>query len=232
MHIIVIICNISFISLMLITVFIAVCLLNLHEDERMKPRNWIPVGWIPVYDDSRDKRPGTGFESSAARKIRLYHQCWIEFLDGWAARTKDAMLLPWADGVTRSTRLFIGGVMGDQQEGDKYTGEPCLCHRCFAPRKRYLDTDDFEVKTMRKVRQRVECAAAGGFMKGSRGARIVKWDPDGRNVRAGPGIIAIMYIMSFIYIISIESHFNLQECDIMSHNEKRPGHICSSTRSG
>jgi hypothetical protein len=37
----------------------------------------------------------------------------------------------------------------------------------FAPRKRYLDTDaDFEVKTMRKVRQRVEFAAAGGFMKG------------------------------------------------------------------
>jgi hypothetical protein len=87
------------------------------------------------------------------------HQCWIEFLDGWAdsaERTKDAMLVPWADGVTRSTRLFIGGVMGDQQEGDKYTGEPCLCHRCFAPRSKYLHTADYEVKTMRKVRQRVE----------------------------------------------------------------------------
>ena len=132
----------------------------------MKPRNWIPVGWIPCYDESRDKRRKTGFESTSARKIRLYHQCWLEFLDGWAKRTKDAMLLPWADGVTRSTRLFIGGVMGDQQEGDKYTGEPCLCHRCYAPRKRYLDTDaDFEVKTMRKVRQRVEFAAAGGFAK-------------------------------------------------------------------
>ncbi len=129
----------------------------------MKPRNWIPVGWIPCYNDSRDNRPGKGFESKSARKIRVYHQCWIEFLDGWAERTKDAMILSWADGVTRSTRLFIGGVMGDQEEGDKYTGEQCLCHRCLAPRKRYLDTDqDFEVKTMRKVRQRVELAAAGG----------------------------------------------------------------------
>ena len=116
----------------------------------------------------------------------------IQFLDKWAERTKDAILLPWADGVTRSNRLFIGGVLVDQQEGDKYTGEPCVCHCYFAPRKRYLKTGDFEAKTMRKVRQRVEIAAAGGYLKGSRNSkRVVKWDPDGRNVRPGPGIIAI-----------------------------------------
>ena len=74
------------------------CLLNLHEDERLKPRNWVPVGWIPVYDESRDKRPGTGFDSTSARKYRLYHACWIEFLDRWAERTKNAILIPWADG--------------------------------------------------------------------------------------------------------------------------------------
>jgi hypothetical protein len=131
----------------------------LHEDERTKPRNWIPVGWIPVYDESRDKRPGKGFDSTSAPKFRLYHQCWIEFLDKWAERTKDAILLP------RLTRPFIGGVSGDQQEGDKYTGEPCVCHRCFAPRKRYLETADFVAKTMRKVRQRVELAAAGSMSR-------------------------------------------------------------------
>jgi hypothetical protein len=69
--------------------------------------------------------------------------------------------------------------MGDQQGGDKYTGEPCLCHHCFAPRKRYLDTDqDFGVKTMYKVRQRVELESVGGSMKGNNRQRIVKWDPD------------------------------------------------------
>ena len=94
----------------------AVSLLNLHEDERTKPRNWILVGWIPVYDESRDKRPNKGFDSTSARKIRLYHQCWIEFLDKWAERTKEAILLPWADGVNRLARIFIGGIMGDQQE--------------------------------------------------------------------------------------------------------------------
>jgi hypothetical protein len=194
-----------------------VSLLNLHEDERMKPRNWIPVGWIPVYDESRDKRPIRGFDSTSARKIRLYHQCWIEFLDKWAERTKDAILLPWADGVTRSTRLFIGGVLGDQQEGDKYTGEPCVCHRCYAPSKRYLETADFEAKTMRKVRQKVELAAAGMYLKGRRNStRVVKWDPDGRNVRPGPGIIAIIHITYIIPIMYINSLFTTQVCYIMS----------------
>jgi hypothetical protein len=177
---------------------IAVCLLNLYEEERTKPNNWIPVGWLPVYDEKRDRRPAQGYESSPARKIRLYHQCWIEFLDGWAVRTKHAIFLPWADGFTRLTRLFIGGVMRDQQEGDTYTGEPCMCHRCFALRTHYLATADYEVKTMRKVRQRVEIAAAGGFMKGSGSKRVVKWDSDGRNVRPGPGIIEIIALLQLL----------------------------------
>jgi hypothetical protein len=55
---------------------------------------------------------------------------------------------------------------------------------------------------MRKVRQRVECAAAGGFMKGSHRTRIVKWDPDGRNVRPGQGIITIIGIICIILVKS------------------------------
>ena len=57
---------------------------------------------------------------------------------------------------------------------------------------------------MRKVRQRVEIAAAGGYMKGIKDKRVVRWDADGRNVRAGPGIIALIIIiavMAFILII-------------------------------
>ncbi len=156
-----------------------------------------------MYDESRDRRPARGYESTAAQKIRLYHQCWIEFLDGWAERTKDAIFLPWADGFTRLTLLFIGCVMGDQQEGEKYTGEPCMCHRRFAPRTHYLATADYEVKTMRKVRQRVEVAAAGGFMSGSWSKRVVKWDSDGSNVRPGPGIIEMIGFIAIIVIILI-----------------------------
>ena len=114
-----------------------------------------------------------------------------------------------------------------------------MCHRCFAPRKRYLDTADFEAKTMRKVRQRVEIAAAGGYLKGCRNStRVVKWDADGRNVRAGPGIIAIIVITCIItiiyimFLITLSAVLTKQECCIMSLNEKRPVPTCSSTRSG
>jgi hypothetical protein len=93
--------------------------------------------------------------------------------------------------------------MGDQQEGDKYTGEPCVCHRCFAPRNQFLETADFEVKTMRKVRAQVEFAAAGGHLKGGKGKRC--WDPDGRNVTAGPDIIHIILIISCMQIIHINA---------------------------
>ncbi len=89
------------------------------------------LGGCLLYIEQLDKRPITGLESTSARKIHLYHQWWIKFLDGWAERTKEAILLPWADRVTRLTWLFIR-VMGDQLEGNKYTGEPCLCHCCYA----------------------------------------------------------------------------------------------------
>ena len=49
----------------------------------------------------------------------------------------------------------------------------------------------------------VEIAAAGGYMKGIRDKRVVRWDPGGRNVRAGPGIIHIIFIMSIMRIIRI-----------------------------
>ena len=67
-----------------------VCLLNLHEDERLKPRAWVPVGWLPVYNEkSASSRPARGFHSSTACKMQLYHQCWIEFLDKWAVKTSN-----------------------------------------------------------------------------------------------------------------------------------------------
>ncbi len=95
----------------------------------------------------------------------------------------------------------------------------------FCASQRYLDTADFEAKNMRKVRQRVEIAAAGGYLKGHRNStRVVKWDADGRNVRAGPGIIAIIAIISIITVIYIlflmclSALFTKQVCCFMSLN--------------
>ena len=111
--------------------------------------------------------------------------------------------------------------MGDQQEGDKYTGEPCMCHRCYAPRSHYLDAAEYEVKTMRKARQRVEIAVAGGFLKGSGSKRVVKWDPDGRNVRPGPGIIAIIAFIVIIAMILIMFHLFRIRCQTLRNRAKK-----------
>ena len=79
-----------------------------------------------------------------------------------------------------------------------------MCHRCFAPRKRYLETADFEAKTMRKVRLKVEIAAAGGYLKGRHSStRVVKWDPDGRNVRPGPGIFHLYLLYTLNTLCSL-----------------------------
>ena len=99
------------------------------------------------------------------------------------------MILTWADGVERRSRIFLGGLLGDQQEGDKFTGEPCVCHRCFAARKDYLVSDaPAQAKSSKRMRLKVEAAAAGAHLKGARDKWVVKWDSDGRNVRPGPGV--------------------------------------------
>ena len=206
------------------------CLLNLHEDERSKPSAWVPVAWLPVYQDDRAKglRPGSGFDSTAARKMRLYHRCWIEFLDGWEARTRDALILTWSDGVQRSTRIFFGGVLGDQQEGDKFTAEPVVCHRCTAARKDYLKTDaQAHVKTSQGMRLKVEAAAAGAHLKGkSKEKWIVKWDQDGRNVRPGPGTSSRFFqSLALLWIFT-------QAPNTTSLNAKGQGHTFCLTRSG
>jgi hypothetical protein len=113
-----------------------------------------------------------------------------------------------------------------------------VCHRCFAQRHQYLDTAYVEVKTIRKVRARVEFAAAGGHLKGSRGTRVVRWDPDGRNVTAGP-VLYILYVLCQLFTLSALSVLyvlffsnDLQAQDFMILSGKKPAHICSSTHSG
>ncbi len=75
--------------------------LNLHENERQKPANWIPIGWMPRYDDKLATRPGQDYESNAARNARLFHDCFRSLLSTWDAK--------------RQTQFFLGGLMGDQQ---------------------------------------------------------------------------------------------------------------------
>jgi hypothetical protein len=90
-------------------------ILNLHENERQKPEKWIPMGWMPIYDDDLTKCPGQGYESDQARKIRLFHDCFRHLPSNWDNQTKRAQNVVWGDQVRRQTRFFLGELMGDQQ---------------------------------------------------------------------------------------------------------------------
>ena len=102
-------------------VIITVSILNLHEDERQKPENWIPIGWMPIYDDKQSKRPTQGYEADPARKARLFHDCFRLLLRTWDEETKHPQNIVWGDQKRRQTRFFLGGLMGDQQVMDMHT---------------------------------------------------------------------------------------------------------------
>ena len=100
---------------------LSVSILNLHEDERQKPENWIPIGWMPCFDDekARTLRPGQGYESCNARKNRLFHDCFRHLLQNWDADTRNPQTIVWGDQKRRQTRFFLGGLMGDQPVNTK-----------------------------------------------------------------------------------------------------------------
>ncbi len=67
--------------------------LNIHEDERMKPENWIPLCWLPIIDDCKSLRPGQGYEGGPARNLRLQHECWKRFLSNGIHSDQQVLLL-------------------------------------------------------------------------------------------------------------------------------------------
>ncbi len=88
-------------NLTLCVLMFAVSVLNLHEDERQKPENWIPIGWIPVYYDNLSKRPGQGYEGDAARKARLFHDCFRNLLSTWDKKTETELIQNYRAGRAR-----------------------------------------------------------------------------------------------------------------------------------
>ena len=59
----------------------SVSVLNLHEDERQKPENWIPIGWMPNYDKDLTKRPGQGTNRTRLEKSACFMTAFSTF---WA----------------------------------------------------------------------------------------------------------------------------------------------------
>ncbi len=100
--------------------------LNLHEEERQKRENRIPIGWMPNYDLTN--RPGQGYECDQARKFDCFMTAFATFCaTGIIKPNKRRTLFGYQ--VRRQTRFFLGGLMGDQQikayplNNSKYMGK-------------------------------------------------------------------------------------------------------------
>ena len=191
----------------------AVSLLNLTEEVRSKPENWIPVGWIPIYRNELSKRPSSGYESDSARYHRLMHDCLRSCLEDWDAKTQHTVNIVYGDDVCRQTRVFLGGLLCDQQvcilfifdiycilhifdilcifqECDVFTCEPApACHRCTVTKGELLSTALFSSETTTSRKEAILKAASGQdrFVRGVQtGEPVVQWKEDGSDTAPGP----------------------------------------------
>ncbi len=52
-------------------------LLNIMEDYCTKPSSWYAVGpgWMPVVDEDKSLRPGSGYDSAGDRNMSIHQEC-------------------------------------------------------------------------------------------------------------------------------------------------------------
>jgi hypothetical protein len=102
---------------------VAGSLLNFHESVRTQATSWIPFAWMPAYDDKlAPNRPKLGFESHAARRLRLEHEALSYVFKDWDVRTKDALQLYWSGKILRSSKVYLAAVVVDHPQLDKFVG--------------------------------------------------------------------------------------------------------------
>ena len=98
----------------------------MHESERSKPSRWIPFAWMPNYDEAKATlRPAKGYESHRSRRARLEHQCLAYIFAGWDERTAERIKVIWGGNTERQTKLYLGAVVVDHPQLDKFTGGSC-----------------------------------------------------------------------------------------------------------
>jgi hypothetical protein len=98
----------------------------MYESKRSKPKRWVPFAWMPNYDEAKAKRPGTGYESHRSRRARLELQCLAYVFDRWDERTAERIQVVWAGKIQRPTKVYLGAVVVDHPQLDKFTGGSCI----------------------------------------------------------------------------------------------------------
>ena len=165
---------------------------------RSKPCSWTAIAWLPVIDEEKSTRPTQGYDSDAARNVRLFHACWNLLLKTWPEDTENTRVVSYGDNKARVTRHFVGALLGDMQvltmmvifcvlinilhiynimhiqEFDKWTCEPHpICHRCPAGILEFLRTDlPFAPKSMLVRQDEITYEASGEGIR-DRGVRGV-----------------------------------------------------------
>ena len=81
---------------------------------------------MPNYDEAKAKRPLKGYESHRSRRARLELQCLAYVFDCWDERTAERIQVVWAGKIERPTKLYLGAVVVDHPQLDKFTGGSCI----------------------------------------------------------------------------------------------------------
>ena len=78
---------------------------------------------MPVYDTNlAPDRPGQGFASHSARRLRLEHEALAHVFKDWDIRASEAVQLHWGGKTLRSSKLYLAAVVVDHPQLDKFAG--------------------------------------------------------------------------------------------------------------
>jgi hypothetical protein len=71
---------------------------------------------MPIIDEEKSCRPGQGYDSDAARNVRVHQEleCWRNFLRPFNQNTNSRVIL-FGDNKARQIRHGIGAALADQQ---------------------------------------------------------------------------------------------------------------------
>ncbi len=94
--------------------FFSESLLNIKEDLRAKPSGWYNVGWMPIIDQEKICRSGQGYDSDAARNVRVHQECWGHIFRPFVQNTNSRVIL-FGDNKARQIPHGIGAALADQQ---------------------------------------------------------------------------------------------------------------------
>jgi hypothetical protein len=67
----------------------------------MDSENWIPLGWIPIIDETKSRRPTQAYQGSPARNTRLFYNCWRNFISNICKQFAALRVVIYAHGIAR-----------------------------------------------------------------------------------------------------------------------------------